>query len=296
LYKRTKAIYTKQTHIVPQLRASIRLQEYGVGIFNAAPTKSALKKVLKKNYVTVNSIIASSATFIHGGESITLTLLDEDISKKKLILQLDVLFEDDYLAAIHKPAGILVSGNSFKTITNGLVRNLKKSTLSDATKPQPVHRLDFETTGILLIGKTSSSIRALNKLFENKAIEKTYYAITIGEMKPQGDITFDIDDKPSKSHYKRCDTVQSKRFGNLNLLQLEPQTGRRHQLRKHLSHIGNPILGDKVYGTELLILKGKGLYLHAHTLKFTHPFTNEVLYLKDELPERFLKIFNPLYS
>jgi 23S rRNA pseudouridine1911/1915/1917 synthase len=250
--------------------------------------------VLKKNYVTVNGVIATSATFIHGGESITLTLLDEERSNKKLILQLDVLFEDDYLAVIHKPAGILVSGNSFKTITNALVRNLKKSTLPDATKPQPVHRLDFETTGVLLVGKTSSSIRALNKLFEHKAINKTYYAITIGEMNPSGDITLDIDDKPSQSHYTRSETVPSKRFGTLNLLQLEPQTGRRHQLRKHLSHIGNPILGDKVYGIDHLILNGKGLYLHAYALQFTHPFTQKELHLKSELPKRFTKIFKPL--
>jgi 23S rRNA pseudouridine1911/1915/1917 synthase len=205
-----------------------------------------------------------------------------------------VLFEDDYLAVIHKPAGILVSGNSFKTITNALVRNIKKSKLPDATKPQPVHRLDFETTGVLLVGKTSSSIRALNKLFEDKYIKKTYYATAIGEIDSEGEITTNIDGKTSKSNYTLCKTVLSKRFGTLNLVQLEPQTGRRHQLRKHLSFIGHPILGDKVYGVEPLILNGKGLYLHAYSLQFTHPFTHEQLFFKDELPERFKKIFDSL--
>lgn len=201
------------------------------------------------------------------------------------------MFEDEHLAVIHKPAGILVSGNSFKTIANALAQNIKRSNLPDATTAQPVHRLDYATTGILLVGKTSSSIRALNKMFENKEVHKTYYAITIGEMNIRGEITSEIDGKKSQSNYTLCESVPSVKFGKLNLVQLEPQTGRRHQLRKHLSHIGNPILGDKEYGIENLILNGKGLYLHAYSLKFTHPFTNENVLFKDELPERFKKIF-----
>jgi len=127
---------------------------------------------------------------------------------------------------MHKPAGILVSGNSFKTIANALSQNIKPSILSDATRSQPVHRLDFATTGALLIGKTSSSIRALNKMFENKTIEKVYYAITIGEMKTHGEITSDVDCKKSISKYEVCDSVISPRFGKLNLVKFEPQTRR----------------------------------------------------------------------
>jgi len=241
----------------------------------------------------VNDEIATSITFVTGGERISFSMIVKT-SGKKLFFPLKVLFEDEYLAVIHKPAGILVSGNSFKTIANALAQNIKKSKLSDATAPQPVHRLDFATTGILLVGKTSNSIRALNKMFEERTVEKTYYAITIGEMKSSGKITSEIDGKESHSQYAMLESVHSERFGKLNLLSLHPQTGRRHQLRKHLSAIGNPILGDKDYGFEHLILKGKGLYLHAYSLKFTHPFTNEEVYFTDELPKRFKKIFPPL--
>lgn len=220
--------------------------------------------------------------------------MEEVIPKKKLIFPFKVLFEDDYLAMIHKPAGIMVSGNSFKTVVNALPQNIKASNLADATSPQPVHRLDFATTGILLAGKTSSSIRALNRMFENREVKKIYYAVTIGEMKGRGEITSEVDAKESQSNYTLCKSVSSPRFGKLNLVQLEPQTGRRHQLRKHLSSIGNPILGDKEYGIENLILNGKGLYLHAYSLKFIHPFTYEEIYLKDVLPERFKKIFNSI--
>ncbi|WP_420538571.1 RluA family pseudouridine synthase [Maribacter polysiphoniae] len=280
--------------MVPKQSTPIRLQEYGVGIFEAVSTKSALKKALKKHCITVNGVLATTATFIHGGECIRLSLPEIARPKKKLVFPLQVLFEDDYLAIIHKPAGILVSGNSFKTIAHALPQNLKQSNLPDATTPQPVHRLDFATTGILLVGKTRQSIRALNKLFENKAVKKTYYAITMGEMDERGEIISAIDGKKSQSNYTLCDSVPSERFGQLNLVELEPRTGRRHQLRKHLSHIGNPILGDKEYGTEGLILNGKGMYLHAYSLQFIHPFTHGEMHFKDGFPQRFKKIFHAL--
>ncbi|WKN43397.1 RluA family pseudouridine synthase [Tunicatimonas pelagia] len=202
-----------------------------------------------------------------------------------------MLFEDEYLALIHKPAGVLVSGNRFKTITHALPQNLAPSTLSDATLPQPVHRLDYATTGILLVGKTRSSIRALNNMFENKEVGKTYYAIAIGEMSEVGTIASEIDGKQSRSGYVVQQSVPSKRFGQLNLVRLTPQSGRRHQLRKHLSGIENPILGDREYGAEGLVLTGKGLYLHAYSLEFIHPLTAQKIYVTDELPQRFRKIF-----
>lgn len=257
-------------------------------------TKSAIKKAIKKQWVTVDDVVGTTATFVNGGECIVLTIPPHNNEKKELGLFLEVLYEDDHLAVIYKPAGILVSGNKFRTIANALSQNLKPSTLVDATQPQPVHRLDYATTGTLLIGKTSSSIIALNKLFENKEIEKAYYAITIGKMNVKDTIYTDIDNKAAVSNYKVIESVDSKRFGQLNLVKLQPMTGRRHQLRKHLSSIGHPILGDKDYGLEGLVLNGKGMYLHAHALKFIHPFTNEVMLVEDALPVRFAKIFSNL--
>lgn len=244
--------------------------------------------------IKVNGICASTATWINGGETITLYAVEVVKPKRPLIFPLNVLIEDEHLAIIHKPAGIEVSGNSFKTISNALSQNLKPSGLVDATIPQPVHRLDYATTGLLLVGKTSSSIRALNKLFEDKEVDKTYYAITIGQMDRQGIITDIVEGKEAKSRFRVVDTVHSDRFGSLNLVELKPETGRRHQLRKHLAGIGNPILGDKDYGTEGLILKGKGLYLHAYSLHFIHPITEEHIHQADEFPSRFSKIF-PTY-
>lgn len=280
-----------ETHIVPEVVAPARLQEYGVGIFHSCPTKSALKKAIKKGAVKVDNKPASTATHITGGEAILLSLPENVVQKKKLNFPLQVLFEDAHLAVIHKPAGIVVSGNSFKTVANALPQNLKLSELPDATLPQPVHRLDLATTGLLMIGKTNSSIRLLNKMFEDKKVKKTYLAVTIQEMESCGMITAPVDTKSSLTEYSVLHTELSERFGRLNLVELRPQTGRRHQLRKHLSGMGNPILGDKEYGIEDLILNGKGLYLHAHSLDFTHPFTGEQMHFEDELPKKFKKIF-----
>jgi 23S rRNA pseudouridine1911/1915/1917 synthase len=284
-------IIKTQTHIATPQNQPKRLQDYGVGIFELAYTKSALKKALKKGLISVNDKLATTATYIYGGETITLNIIETVAQKKQFIQKLDVLFEDDYLAIIRKPAGLLVSGNKFKTVTNALDQNLKRSTQSDATKPQPVHRLDYATTGVLLIGKTKQSIIALNTLFKTKSIQKQYYAITIGEMPDKGVITTEVDYKKAVSEYKVLTHVDSKRFNRLNLVELSPKTGRKHQLRKHCAEIGNPILGDKDYGFPNLVLNGKGMYLHAFGLEFIHPFTQEILIIKDELPERFRKIF-----
>ena len=166
-------------------------------------------------------------------------------------------------------------------------QNINKSNQCDAVKPRPVHRLDYPTTGLLLIGKTSSSIQLLNQLFEHKKIKKIYHAITIGKMNSDGFILSKVNRKEAKSSYKTIHTVKSERFEFLNLVKLSPKTGRRHQLRVHLLSIGNPILGDQKYGIESLILKGKGLYLHASQLDFIHPFTKENLTLTSALPKKF---------
>ncbi len=245
--------------------------------------------------MTVNGRLASTATFVNGGERIDLSVPQNTEEGKKLIFPLKVLFEDEHCALIHKPAGILTSGNGFKTIANALSQNLKASSRDDACQPQPTHRLDYATTGALLVGKTSSAIRELNSAFARAEIRKTYYAITIGEMPGQGIMDSPVDDKPSLSHYRVINSVSSQRFVKLNLVELKPETGRRHQLRKHLAGIGTPILGDAAYGIAGQILKGKGLYLHACCLEFPHPHTGQKLCIQDDLPQKFRNIFSSLH-
>ncbi|WP_235843178.1 RluA family pseudouridine synthase [Maribacter hydrothermalis] len=273
---------------------AIRLQEYGVGVFERIATKSALKKAIKKKMIFVNDKVATTATFIKEGDKIEYRFDQNDDTRKKFRLKLPIIYEDDYLAIINKPAGIVVSGNNFKTVANALCQNLNPSSIHDAAKPQPAHRLDFATTGLLLIGKTSSVIKELNRLFEFKEVQKSYYAVTIGAMEPKGEVNLQVDDKEACSIFEVLETIPSIRFNYLNLVKLSPKTGRRHQLRKHMLAIGNPILGDATYFKQGLMLKGKGLYLHAQSLQFIHPKTYQEMYVDTTLPVKFNKLFRSI--
>jgi 23S rRNA pseudouridine1911/1915/1917 synthase len=283
-----------EIHNVPKLEKALRFQEYGVGIFKTNPTKSSIKKAIKKELIFIDGILATTSKHISGGEKIELFESENSSIFERLKLDLEVLFEDDYLAVIYKPAGILVSGNKFVTISNGLSQNLKKSKQSDAVKLQPVHRLDYPTSGLLLIGKTSSAIIELGTLFKNKEISKTYFAITIDKMNTKGTINSTIDKKSALTEFEVIKKVTSKRFKFLNLVKLQPKTGRKHQLRKHLLSIGNPILSDKEYFLETKILNGKGLFLHAGAIDFKHPFTKDRISISKELPKKFINIFSEI--
>lgn len=280
-----------ESHFVPELSGPVRLSDYAGGIFQSVPSRKGMKKAIDNGLVLLNGNMAHTVDLLVGGERIELF---ENTAKQRpaIDLRLKVIFEDDQLAVIEKPAGIEVSGNKRWTIANALSSNLKTSNEADALKfAEPIHRLDYPTSGVLLIGKTSTAVIALNRLFEERLIEKVYHAITIGSMDGEGTIDSPIDGKPSVSTYRVLQTVVSERFGCLNLVELRPLTGRRHQLRKHLSEIGHPILGDKDYGSEGMILNGNGLYLHASSLSFVHPITQEKLTIWSSLPKKFVKIF-----
>ncbi|WP_010135948.1 RluA family pseudouridine synthase [Ochrovirga pacifica] len=278
-----------QHHKVPVLTEKIRLSDYAVGIFNQVPTKSGVKKAIKKGLICVNGIRGVSGQFLLGNEELTL-IEDESLQKKNIQMPLDILYQDNFLAVIYKPAGMLVSGNKAKTISNALEFNLQVSSEKDAVKPQPIHRLDFATSGLLLVGKTARSLHVLGDLFKDRKIQKTYIAITQGKMLTEGQITSPIEDKESVSMFKVLKTVPSEKYTCLNWVELKPLTGRRHQLRIHCAYLGTPILGDTLYGKEGAVLKGKGLFLHAQSLSFKHPFLDKKLEVFKEVPSKFKRL------
>lgn len=280
-----------ESHTVIAISSKIRLSDYVGDIFKTIPSRKGMKKAIDQGLVLLNGKTASTGDFVSKGDIIEL-IENPNKTRPEIELKLEVLFEDEHLAVINKPAGIEVSGNKKWTLENALTTNLKPSSEPDALNyPKPIHRLDYPTSGVILIGKTSACVITLNQAFQDRKIEKVYHAITIGEMKNFGLIDLPVDDKPSKSAYRVLKTVDSERFENLNLVELKPYTGRRHQLRKHLSELGNPILGDRDYGKDGLILNGKGLYLHASSLQFEHPITHEDLLIEASLPKKFKKIF-----
>lgn len=287
-----------ESHIASEQENPARLSNYAIGIFSTITSRQGIKKAIKKGLVKVNGEIAQTATFIHGGEEIELYEAPQAEPHSILELALEVIWEDDYLAIINKPAGIVVSGNKLRSVERALPYNLKKSSQLDGlNKPEPIHRLDYPTSGVLLIGKTRSAVIALNKLFEHKKIEKTYHAVTIGKMGTvSGMIDLPIEGKASRSRYEVLESQDSPKYVAVNLVKLFPETGRRHQLRIHLASLGNPIFGDKEHGIEGLILQGKGLYLHASSLVFQHPVTQESVQVQKALPKKFRKLFPDVSS
>ena len=281
-----------ESHQLTSVVKNLRLSDYHPDSFITIGSKSAFRTAIKKGLVLLNGKTGYTADYVHEGDILDL-YRDESTEKRPLIdLKLDVFYEDDYLAIINKPAGIVVSGNRHWTIQNALANNLKFSSQKDALiRPEPVHRLDYPTSGALLIAKTSQALIRLNEMFKEKKINKLYYAITIGEMEAKGSIGFNIDKKTAKTSYRVLESIPSPKYGFLNLLELKPHTGRKHQLRKHLAGIGHPIFGDLLYGKEGFILKGKGLFLHASDLNFDHPMTQEKINISIPLPKKYDRIF-----
>lgn len=281
-----------ETKKLPILDQKVRLSDLPAGIFENVSSRKAFKNAIKNGLVHLNGKQAYTADFVSGGEHIE--IFEDGVHKTKPIIdfKIEVLFEDEYLAVVNKPAGILVSGNKKWTLQNALSSNLTKSNEEGALEyPEPIHRLDYPTSGVLLIGKTKKMVILLNQCFEERKIRKIYHAVTIGKMEQVSACESEIENKVCKSTYEVLSSIESPKYGFLNLAQLSPHTGRRHQLRIHMSEMGNPIFGDLKYGKEGLISRGSGLFLHASSLQFIHPISHEELFIEKALPKKFLRLF-----
>jgi RluA family pseudouridine synthase len=275
------------THVISKQVEDIRFLDYVIANIETVNSRNAAKKAIKSGLVTLDGEKVESGRFVKSGQIIKHFKVDE-ITHKVFECEIPVIYEDEFFAIINKPAGLSVSGNYFRTVQNALTFNLKPSTEKDSLLiPRPVHRIDNQTRGLLLIAKTEKASIYLGKLFEEKKITKYYRAIVIGLCKAKGTISYPIEGKESISEYERISTVSSRKYGSLSLVKLKPLTGRTHQLRIHLSQIGHPILGDKIYGEADLLLKGKGLFLMAFEMQFQHPFLNKPMSITLDLPHKF---------
>lgn len=278
-----------ETHIVPKIDEKIRLQEYAVSIFHSIPTRSGIKKAIKRGELLLNGRPAKTSDWIEEGQKLELLQPEKPIHKT-FKLRLPVIFEDEFLAVINKPAGFPTSGNYFKTIENALPLNLKTSAEIDALpSPLPAHRLDNPTAGLLICAKTRNCLSAMHQAFDKKEIQKEYTALVHGTT-PEID-TFDepIEGKEARTKMKRLDLYEI-RGEDYSLVRLFPETGRTHQLRIHLASAGHPIVQDELYGKASEFFKNKNLFLLATGLNFEHPIAKKRIKLQLPLPKRFRKI------
>jgi len=279
----------KEQHLVKLKGKTYRFNTYCEEFITSIPSRKGVKKAIKRGELLLNNKKTDGGVWLKEGDRITIVDL-ERTPPKEYHLKLSVVFEDEDMAVVIKPAGINVSGNQFKTIQNALVYNITKSTLPDALDwALPVHRLDNPTSGLLLVAKTKTARKKLGLALEQKTIQKTYHALVIGDTPLEGKISTPIESKSATTLYKKIKTVKSLKNDSLTLLELKPLTGRTHQLRIHCSSIGFPILGDKLYGTEGLVLKNKGLFLSAVSITFAHPRTNVKQEISIPTPYKFVK-------
>jgi len=266
--------------------------------FLSVNTPKAPKNAIQQKRILLDGEFASTADYITGGEELCLLPTKDKNPLLHHLPKLKVIYEDEHLAVIDKPAGIVVHGNKALTVQNCLRKSIQTSKLPDALHaPLAVHRLDYPTSGALLVAKTKSSCTLLNKRFVSRNIRKTYYAVLVAELNDKTILYDDpIDHKEAMTELTVLQQIDSPRFEKLNLVRLNPVSGRKHQLRIHCHALGNPILGDQLYYHEKFKHQGKGLYLHATQLKFNHPFHQNDLTISSPLPKKFTKLFPTFQS
>lgn len=275
------------SHIVTDLTESQRLSDYLIGRFEAVSTRKGIKKAILQHRIRVNDQLATTGYWVKNNDLITL-LEVQTAPPKDFDLELEIPYEDDFLAVVVKPAGIPVSGNLFKTLYNALGDNLKRSSQPDGLRwPLPIHRLDTATSGLVIVAKTHGVRVALGEMLENKSIQKRYRAILQGTLLGDGTIDSPVQEKEALSKFHVVENIPTLKDTSLTLVDFFPITGRTHQLRIHASSMGTPIVGDKLYQNNTAMKTDKGLFLCAVEVQFQHPVTNEKLHIEIPMPEKF---------
>jgi 23S rRNA pseudouridine1911/1915/1917 synthase len=282
-----------------------------VFLANREPTlsRSALQRLIMDGHITINRKAVRPSHKIRPGDRIDLEIpRPEPLELQPESIPLSILHEDEWLLVLEKPVGLVVHpapGHWTGTLVNALLYHFRHSgrlsTIGGKERPGLVHRLDKETSGVMVIAKTDQAHRSLAHQFKHHTITRAYEALAWGTLKrSEGRIELAIgrDTKERKKFSSRTsrpkDSVTAyrvmERFGKLAThVLLQPLTGRTHQLRVHLTSLGHPLLGDPAYGgrkvKEVEGLAIPRVMLHAATLGFTHPITGAVLTFSTPLPE-----------
>jgi len=251
-------------------------------------------KSVKANYKTKKNDIIQ----INLPEPVLLDVAAENIN-------IEIVYEDNDLAVINKPQGMVVHpapGHYTGTLVNGLMYHLTNlSSINGIMRPGIVHRLDKNTSGLMLVAKNDKSHNFLASCLKKHSINRIYYALVEGNLKNDSGVIDAPLGRSDKDRKKRTVTTKNSknavtnywvitRYGKYTLLKLKLETGRTHQIRVHMQHIGHPVVGDDVYGIKTNKFGLQGQLLHSKTLGFVHPSSGEYMEFDSELPEYFEKI------
>ncbi|MDX8431207.1 MAG: RluA family pseudouridine synthase [Candidatus Algichlamydia australiensis] len=277
-------------------------------------SRTYFQEIIINGGVTLNGEIAKKRTIPQIGDLIAVRFPPvEEIALVPENIPLNILFEDEHLIAVHKPAGMVVHpapGHPTGTFVNALLYHCKNiSEVGEEHRPGIVHRLDKDTSGVLLAAKTRIAHEKLTELFAKREMQKEYLAICVGN--PGAGVI----DKPIGRHHLRRKEMAITEKGKeaitefetlsfeepFSLVRLKPKTGRTHQIRVHLQSLGTPVFGDRTYGFEKMNTKHEAprMMLHAHRLTFIHPFTGEKISLEasSEFPKiKSSSIINTYYD
>jgi 23S rRNA-/tRNA-specific pseudouridylate synthase len=271
------------THTVPvDFLDTIRLSDYCAGKFDGLLTRSSVRKALARKEIFVNGVVGTTGRWVQAGWVIQWR---RKLVAPRRIFKADVkvLFEDDFMAVVLKPAGIVVSGNRFRTLENALPGVLSQSLEKDALLlPLAVHRLDSDTAGLVIVAKTATSHLRLSQQMAN-------HALVVGTPEKEGVFDTPIDGKSAVTLYRLLKTYGSLITGSMSLVEIKLLSGRTHQIRKHFSEAGFPVLGDKLYSPTGLLLKHRGLFLFASQITLNHPVTGSEVTVSSSLPGKFFK-------
>ena len=276
-------------------------------------SRSRLKKLIEDGQVSVNGVAVKKAgAEIKRGDSVTVQIPEAvEYSVKPENIPIDIVYEDGDFAVVNKPQGMTVhmgNGNESGTLVNALLYALDSlSGIGGVLRPGIVHRIDKDTTGLLVVAKNDKAHVSLASQIAEKTCHRTYYALLEGNLKEErGRVVTDIGRHPTerlkmavlpegKGKIAITDFETVAHFGaDFTLCKFDLQTGRTHQIRVHAKHLGHPVAGDPVYGYKKQKIKADGQLLHAKRLELTHPTTGERMEFNAPLPTAFQEILDKL--
>lgn len=295
-------IRMKKEIIVNDLEESIRIDQYLAKIEDLDFTRAKLQRLISNDLILVNGKKIKNSYKVVNGDVISIT--DEervsDIKPEKM--DIDIVYEDDDLLVVNKESGVVVHpapGNYSHTLVNGLLYNRELSTINGSFRPGVVHRIDKDTSGLLLIAKNDRAHAFLADQLKNKTITRKYIALVSGVINHDtGQIDAPIG-RDEKDRKKMCVTSNNSkeaitnfkvldRYKNATLIECILKTGRTHQIRVHMKYINHPVVNDPVYGNKKSTSFGQ--MLHAETIGFIHPTTKKYMEFSVKPPKEFEEI------